>query len=515
MTVEDQTSVLAFLTDPTSYGRLATQLLRITTTDTHISVIVFVGPRVFKLKRAVHLPYVDFSTADRRLAACLKELELNRRTAPMLYVGVRRITREADGSLLFDGRGELADAVVEMVRFDEDTLFDRMATRGQLTSALLTELSRILARFHADAAIDRRQTGAARIASVLDANERALATTDTFARDKIAALTAGFWAAMGRHEALLNARERAGKVRHCHGDLHLRNICLVEGVPTLFDCIEFDEGIATIDVLYDLAFVLMDLWHHGFKSGANLVFNRYFDECDETDGLPLMSFFMALRATIRAHVIDTQARQAVKQRREELVREAKAYIALAFQFLASAPPRLVAIGGLSGTGKSTVAAAVADQVGSAPGARVLASDRIRKGLHGVPAEVRLSAKAYLPEVSRQVYATLMREAKTTLANGHAVIADAVFDRVADRERIEQVALSLEAPFAGIWLYTQPDTLFARVDARRGDASDATVEVVRAQLASVNGPVNWVWIETGGGIAATVARVTKALAGEVP
>lgn len=507
MIVQDQTSVLAFLKDPANYGEPAT---RVTTTDTHISIIVFVGRRVFKLKRAVRLPYVDFSTAARRLAACRRELNLNRRTAPMLYVGVRRITRETDGSLLFDGRGELVDAVVEMIRFDENTLFDRMATRGQLTPALLTELSRTVARFHANALIDHRLTGAARIASVLDANERALAMVDVFAPDMIAALTTGLRAALGHHEALLNAREQAGRVRHCHGDLHLSNICLVDGAPTLFDCIEFDEAVATIDVLYDLAFVVMDLWRHDLKSGANLVFNRYFDERDEVDGLPLMSFFMALRATIRAHVVATQAGLAVEQRHEELVRQARAYIALAFQFLVSAPFRLVAIGGLSGTGKSTIAAAIADRVGSPPGARVLASDRIRKRLHGVPAEVRLPVGAYRPEVSEQVYSVLMQNAEATLANGYAVIVDAVFDRIADRERVEHIAVNAKAPFIGIWLHAQADALFARVGARRGDASDATAEVVRAQLANESGPVNWARIGTGGAIVDTVAQVAEAL-----
>lgn len=507
MIAQDQTSVLAFLKDPANYGEPAT---RVTTTDTHVSVIVFVGRRVFKLKRAVRLPYVDFSTAARRLAACREELRLNRRTAPTLYVGVRRVTREADGSLLFDGRGELVDAVVEMTRFDENTLFDRMATRGQLTPSLLTELSRTVARFHANAVIDHRRTGAARVAAVLDANERAFAAVDIFAPDMIATLMAALRAALGRHEALLNAREQAGRVRHCHGDLHLSNICLVDGAPTLFDCIEFDEAVATIDVLYDLAFVVMDLWRHDLKSGANLVFNRYFDERDEVDGLPLMSFFMALRATIRAHVIATQAGQAVEQRHEELVRKARDYIALAFQFLVSAPSRLLAIGGLSGTGKSTVAAAIADQVGSPPGARVLASDRIRKRLHGVPAEVRLPVAAYRPEVSERVYAVLMQSAETTLANGYAVVVDAVFDRIADRERVEQIAVSAKVPFIGIWLHAQADALFARVDARRGDASDATVEVVRSQLASENGPINWTWVGTSGTIVDTVARVAEVL-----
>ena len=507
MIVQNQAAVLKFLNDPASYGERA---VPITTTTTHISVIFFVGQKVFKLKRAVHLSYVDFSTAAQRLAACRQEWRLNRQTAPMLYVGVRCIRRETDGRLVFGGEGELVDAVVEMVRFDENTLFDRMAARGQLTPTLLTDLARTIARFHIGARVNHRQGGASGIASVLDTNERALAATNIFPADTISALTAGLRLAFQRHEPLLNARGRAGKVRRCHGDLHLRNICLVGGAPTLFDCLEFDEAIATIDVLYDIAFLVMDTWHHCLQSSANLIFNRYLDECDETDGLPLMPFFMALRASIRAHVTAVQAEQASSAYREDLIFEATEYAALAVRLLAPAPRRLVAIGGFSGTGKSTVSAAIASRIGPAPGARILASDRIRKRFHGVRAEVHLPAQAYCHEASERVYALMARNAKAVLGTGYSVMADAVFDQAAYRERIERVARNAEVPFTGIWLHAQPQVLFARVDARRGDASDATVDIVRTQLASRNSPSDWISIDAGGTVVATIAKVVEAI-----
>ena len=169
MIVEDQTATLAFLTAQANQG---TEELEVKTIRTHISAVVLAGALAYKLKRAVRLPYVDFSTVSQRFAACLKELELNRRTAPMLYRAVRRITQQPDGSLTFDGDGKLVDAVVEMVRFDESTLFDRLARRGQLTPALLTGLARAIAMFHATAAINHRGTGAAKIASVLDISQK-------------------------------------------------------------------------------------------------------------------------------------------------------------------------------------------------------------------------------------------------------------------------------------------------------------------------------------------------------
>ena len=178
MVVEDQTLALTFLRDPKTHGEFASSVV---TVETHISVIVLVGWRAFKLKRAVRLPYVDFSTAPKRLFACQRELELNRRTAPAIYRAVRRITREANGSLGFDGQGPLVDAVVEMVRFDEETLFDRMAaTRGALTQPLLTETARTIARFHAKAAVDHSRSGSAIMHQVITINSPGTAVAPGF-----------------------------------------------------------------------------------------------------------------------------------------------------------------------------------------------------------------------------------------------------------------------------------------------------------------------------------------------
>ncbi|CAH1659774.1 bifunctional aminoglycoside phosphotransferase/ATP-binding protein [Chelatococcus asaccharovorans] len=498
MRVEDQTATLAFLTDPATHGGR-----EVTTIETHISVVVLVGDEAFKLKRAVRLPYVDFSTVERRLAACRDELALNRRTAPTLYRAVRRVTREADGRLAFDGSGALVDAVVVMGRFDANGLFDRMAVEGRLTPALMTGLANTIARFHAEAAVSRERTGAAVMAGVLAMNERAFAATRIFTPEEVASLYDDLQRAFAGHTALLDARGRAGRIRHCHGDLHLRNICLVDGTPTLFDCLEFDANLATIDVLYDLAFLLMDLWHRGLAPYANLVANRYLDACDEADGLPLVPFFMAVRAAVRAHVTATQAEEARGDRQAELTREAKCYFDLTRRLLRPVPARLVAIGGLSGTGKSTLAAAIADRIGPPPGARILASDRVRKRLHGVSPETRLPAEAYRPEISREVYARLFTEAQATLQRGHAAIADAVFDRADTRAAIAACAAAAGVAFSGLWLDAPAATLVDRVAARRGDPSDATTDVVQAQLARGPGAVDWTRIEAGQDRAATV------------
>ncbi len=506
MLSEDQSPTLNFLKDPKTHGKRASDIV---TVETHISFVALVGCRAYKLKRAVRLPYVDFSTAFRRLFICQRELELNRRTAPTLYFAVRRITREANGHLAFDGSGPLVDAVVEMARFNEESLFDKMAARGALTQSLLTETARTIARFHADAAVDHSRKGSANMEWVIATNEQALAQTRLFASRSAAASTA-FRALLGRNAALLDAREKAGKVRRCHGDLHLRNICLVQGAPTLFDCIEFDETLATIDVLYDLAFLIMDLWHRGLKSSANIVLNRYLDERDETDGLPVLPFFMAVRALVRAHVTATQSEQLQAGLRDQYIQEAQTYFDLSIQLPAPVPARLIVIGGLSGTGKSTLAAAVAEHFGPPPGARMLSSDRTRKRLHGVSAETRLGQEAYHQDVSECVYANLFKEAQRILSNGHTVIVDAVFDREADRKKIKQCAIDAGVPFTALWLEAPLDLLIERVSNRRGDPSDATADIVRAQAARQYGSIDWIKIFVSDDLSHVVARVLNIL-----
>ncbi len=501
MTHIDQTDVIAFLTDPETHA-VAAPVERM---ETHISRIFLAGDRVFKLKRAVKLPYADFSTVDLRLAACRKEVELNSKTAPGLYLGVRRITREAGGTLAFDGEGVLVDAVVEMLRFDQSALLDRMADAGALTPGLMTRTARAIARFHRDAPIVHTGDGAANLAGVLDINKAGFATSHLFPAEAVERLDAAFRAALSRHAIALNQREAAGKVRRCHGDLHLRNIFLLEDEPCLFDCIEFNDRIATVDVLYDLAFLLMDLWHRGLPDLANLVMNRYLDETDNEDGFVLLPFLMAIRAAVRAHVTATQVEEGGDPS-GKLSAAARAYLGLAADLLGSRPARLVAIGGLSGSGKSTVAEALASHVGMPPGARIVESDRVRKALHGVPPETRLPEKAYRPEVSERVYREMAWRTELVLAEGGCVVADAVFDRPSDRARIARAAADRHVPFVGIWLDASPDVLWHRVDQRRGGSSDATVDILSRQLQRNVGDVEWHRIDAAGDLATIIPDI---------
>jgi aminoglycoside phosphotransferase family enzyme/predicted kinase len=499
MIVEDQSDAVAFLAAPATYGTLAAPATYgakgpVETIETHISRIFLVGDRAFKMKKAVKLPYVDFSTAAIRRAACEKEVRLNSGGAPGLYLGVRDIVRR-DGRLAFDGTGDPIDSVVEMMRFDQADLADRMAVDGRLTEDLMTRTARMIARFHAEAPVVHAGTGKANIAAVLDINAAGFATSHVFEAAAVAALATRFRDGLAARAERLDRREAAGKVRRCHGDLHLRNICIPEGRPQLFDCIEFNDAIATVDTLYDLAFLLMDLWHRGFSSFANLVANRYLDAADDEDGFVLLPYFMAVRAAVRAHVTATQAEDAGPDA-GRLAAEARSYFDLADALLGSSRPRLIAIGGFSGSGKTTVAERLAPHLGMPPGARIIESDRIRKALHGVTAETRLPSHAYLPEVSRRVYDRLGQMCRDILADGGTVVTDAVFDRLEDRQAIEAIARACAVPFSGLWLDAGADLLRARVAARHGGPSDADVPVLERQLARDPGVIDWQKVESG-------------------
>ncbi|MCK6451277.1 MAG: AAA family ATPase [Alphaproteobacteria bacterium] len=521
---EDQAAVIALLTDPATHGAKSAAALKLERFDTHGAVVVLAGDRAYKLKRAVRYPFFDYSTAARRHHACVRELDLNRRTAPDIYLAVRPVLRARDGTLGLGrpGEGDAATAVdwvVEMRRFGGDALLDQRARDGRLDAGTMLELADAIAAFHR--AAERRpdlggHDGMARIVDGIVAGLEADA--DRTDPAKVAAFASRARALLARDAALLDRRRAAGFVRHGHGDLHLRNVCLWQGRPTLFDAIEFDDRIATCDVLYDLAFLLMDLEHRGLRALANAVFNHYMaravadDGIDAVQGVALLPLFLACRAGIRAQVGLAGARaqpDAAKQAAAET--EARAYLDLALAFLAPPAPLLVAIGGRSGTGKSTIAFALAPGLGSAPGALVLRSDVLRKAIMGTDLFERLPQEGYGPDVTERVFSGLARAAGLALAGGHAVIADAVYMLESQRAEIAAAARAAGVAFTGIWLDASRECLERRVAARTRDVSDATVAIVRLQMDQQPGRMDWVRVDAAAGPGEVADAVRRILA----
>lgn len=517
--VEDQSETIAFLADPRSHGGVAVERI-----DTHGAIVVLAGDRAYKLKRAVRFPYMDFSTVALRRRACEAELTLNRRTAPALYLGIEPIVRTPSGALALGGQGGIdrlvVDWVVIMRRFDQGALFDRLAARSALDTTLMTALADEILRFHEAAERRPEHGGAEGVKRVMAGNDQGLreAGPDVFEAEKVVRLRELGNGALERTWPLLEARRASGLVRHCHGDLHLRNICIFEGRPTLFDAIEFNDQIACIDVLYDLAFLLMDLDHRGLPALGNLVFNRYLSEGSRHDGLgdlgglSTLPLFLSCRAGVRAQVgaataAATQPNAAVARR---IVEEARAYLDMAICYLHSPKPRLVALGGLSGTGKSTLAHVLAPFIGPPPGAVVLRSDVIRKHLLGRDAFRRLGPEGYTAEATARVYEAMRERARMALLAGHSVVTDAVHGRAEERAALEAVARAAGVGFDGLWLEASPVILEARVATRGVDASDATVEVLHRQLGYGLGNIAWRHIDASGTGESALAQARAAL-----
>ncbi len=491
MVTEDQTDVVEFLAAPFTHGTATVERI-----DTHSAVVFLAGEHAYKLKRAVRFDYLDFSTAERRRAMCDAEVRLNRRSAPHIYRGVVPITREPGGALALGGSGPPIDWVVEMNRFAQDALFDRLAAAGRLDLELMPPLAAAIAEFHTVAEPRTDHGGKPGMSWVIEGNAAGFAEYGANVLDLAACrrLTESARAELDHHAALLDERRASGLVRQCHGDLHLRNIVLLDGRPTLFDGVEFNDKIACTDVLYDIAFLLMDLWRRGLPQHANAVWNRYLSDTD-FNGLSVLPLFLSCRAAVRAKTSATAARlQPDARRGNELQALAREYFAMAERLLHPPGPCLVAVGGFSGTGKSTLALGLAPSVGAVPGAVVIRSDEIRKRLSSVLPLHRLGPEGYSSEMSERVYATVAERARLTIREGHSAIVDAVYARSGDREAIEHVAADMAVPFVGIWLEAPEATLIARVEHRRNDASDADAAVILLQHRQGTGVMPWHRVE---------------------
>ena len=453
--------------------------------ETSCARVFLIGDRALKVKKPVDYGFLDYSTLEKRHWALERELRFNRTTAPDIYRALIPITRTPDGGLALGGAGEIIDYVLEMRRFDPDAVLAEHPER--VDGTLAEALGRTIARFHAAAEVRPEGGGVKALGYTIRTNaEHLIAMSDTLGAESVRAVVAATDAAFAAAGTLLERRRVEGFARRCHGDLHLGNILLEDGVPRLFDCIEFNDLLSEIDVLYDVAFLIMDLGFRGNTTGANRALNAYLDEAarsfpaDLWDGLAALPLMLSARASVRAHVTAMQGD----------IEGARSYLAAAGAHLRPAAPRLVAIGGLSGSGKTTLARKIAPSLGAAPGAVVLRSDEVRKRLAGIGPLELLADDAYGPSMSSQVYGEMLGVARRSLAAGRATVLDAVFLRPEERAAAEALATELAVPFQGVWLKGKTEVLQTRLAARSGDASDADAEVLAAQLARDPGPMTW-------------------------
>ncbi|MCP3445774.1 bifunctional aminoglycoside phosphotransferase/ATP-binding protein [Bradyrhizobium sp. CCGUVB14] len=480
--------------------------------DTHAASVFLDGTRALKIKRAVKYPFLDYSTLGKRRMACEEEVRINRPHAPQIYHRVVAITEEPDGSVKVDGSGKPIEYAVDMSRFDESRTLDHLAKAGRFDADFASAVADAIAASHAATTPADGKAWMSSIPALINGNSNGLRIGNHLPAMEIEQLAQASHAAFLRTRPLLEERSHQGFVRRCHGDLHLANIVMIEQQPVLFDAIEFDAQMATVDVFYDLAFTLMDLLRHHQPLAANTVLNRYLaaTPLNNLDALGALPLFMSMRAAIRAQV----ALARLKPPHSDdagILDEARHYFDLAQALIQPPAPRLIAVGGLSGTGKTVLARALAPTVAPQPGAVVLRSDVIRKQMFGIADTDRLRPSAYTPELAARVYEAMAERAQRVLAQGHSAIVDGVFARDFERDATATLARNCNAPLTGLFLVADLATRQARIGGRSGDASDATQEVAALQEHYNIGHIDWTTIDASGTQAQTLQSCQDAIA----
>ena len=456
---------------------------------THISDVFLTGPFAYKIKKPVDLKFLDFSTLEKRRYYCEREVTLNRRLAPEIYIGVVPITRDGE-NFRMEGKGEPVEYAVKMVQFGQEGLLDAMAGRGELKRDHILDLAERVARFHQSAERADDVFGTPEVVG-----ENVLRNFEQTAKyqgvvvspERFSRLRTYSERFLKDRTGLFRKRIESGAIRVCHGDLHLQNICLDHGRLIIFDCIEFNDSLNHIDVVNEIAFLLMDLDHRGYSGLGSRFLNAYLERTQDYEGLAMQDFYLIYRACVRAKVacflledpdITEEEKKAAKER-------ASAYFELAERYLDNHRPGLFLMAGVSGSGKSTVASDLAEGLGGV----MVRSDAVRKSIAELGQEARASVDygrgIYSQEMTERTYDGLLERAEAVIASGRWAILDATYAQRQHRLSARSWAEKRGVPF-GILYCTAPlsvlETRLSQRVAAGKDVSDADIEIMRRQRA---------------------------------
>ncbi|AFZ31658.1 adenylylsulfate kinase [Gloeocapsa sp. PCC 7428] len=452
--------------------------------QTHVSYVLLTGDYAYKLKKPVNFGFLNYSTLELRQHFCQEELRLNQRGAGEIYLEVLPITQQERYHL--GGMGEPVEYVLKMRQFPQEALFLSMFERGELDEARMEELGRIVAQYHAQTATNdyiRKFGEVEQVRQSIDENYDQTVkyiggpqTRSQFEETK--KYTDNFFA---QRQQLFTDRIANDWIRECHGDLHLRNICLWHDKILLFDCIEFNEPFRFVDVMFDIAYAVMELEMLQRPDLGNAYLNTYIEQTGDWEGLQVLPLYLSRQSYVRAKVNsflldDPGVPETVKQ---EAAKTAAAYYKLAWEYTKPRQGKLILMSGLSGSGKSTVARQLARNTKAIH----IRSDAVRKHLAGIPLLERGGDEIYTTEMTQKTYARLLDLGLMLATQGYTVILDAKYDRISLRHEAIASAQAQQLPLQIIHCTAPVEVLRDRLSSRTGDIADATIDLLETQQAA--------------------------------
>jgi aminoglycoside phosphotransferase family enzyme/predicted kinase len=467
--------------------------------QTHVSYVLLTGNYAYKLKKPVDFGFLDYSTLEKRKHFCEEELRLNQRAAAELYLEVLPITKTKAGSTLdyqLGGDGEVVDYAVKMQQFPQETLLTELFDRGELTEDLLQKLARVIAEFHLHTYTDDRIRSFGEVAQVREAFDQNFEQTEHYIGgpqtqqqfDDTQAYCDRFFA---EKQKLFVDRMQNNWIRECHGDLHLRNICYWNGKLLLFDCIEFNEPFRFVDVMFDIAYIVMDLDARHRPDLSTVFLNAYIEQTGDWEGLQVLPIYVSRQTYVRAKVTsflldDPGVPAAEKQKAFDT---AASYYRMAWDYAQPRQGRLFLMCGLSGSGKSTTARQLAKQTSAIH----IRSDAVRKHLAGIPLHQRGGDEWYTPEWNQKTYDRLLNLGLQLASQGYTVVLDAKYDRQLWRTAVIEAAKTHSLPLQILHCDAPLEVLRDRLQQRTGDIADATVDLLAKQSLEPFSPAEQLYV----------------------
>ena len=483
MTQTNISSLIEQMKQPEFYPHPVTEPIELI--QTHISYVLLTGDYAYKIKKAINFGFLDFSSLDKRQHFCQEEIRMNQAIAPEIYLEVLPLTQTGDKFIL-DGKGEPVEYTIKMRQFPQEKLFSQMFAAGEITEKHLEELGKLVADFHAKTVTNNYIRSFGEIPKVKEAFDENYQQTEKYIGgpqtqqqfDETQEFTDNFFA---QRQELFKRRRERDKIRECHGDLHLRNICLWQDKIQLFDRIEFNEPFRFVDVMYDVAFAMMDLDARGRSDFGNIFLNTYVEQTGDWEGLQILPLYLSRQAYVRAKVTSFLLDDpAIDDRsKQEATKTAANYYRLAWEYAQSKQGRLILMSGLSGSGKTTVARELAKRIGAIH----IRSDAVRKHLAGISLNQRGTDDLYTPQMSEKTYARLLELGIMLAKEGFPVILDAKYDRLSLRSQAIAQAQSHQLPLKILHCTAPIEVLSDRLGGRSQDISDATPDLLKQQQAS--------------------------------